>query len=57
MPEVVETFVEDGYQHARAVQKELLSNYDMDFSKHPRTGVDSEKNAFGVFLDSVPSGA
>lgn len=38
MPEVVETFVEDGYQHARAVQKELLSNYDMDFSKHRGCG-------------------
>lgn len=53
MPEVVETFVEDGYQHARAVQKELLSNYDMDFSKHPRTGVDSEK--MRLVFSSIPS--
>ncbi|KAA8819855.1 hypothetical protein CSQ85_03970 [Bifidobacterium rousetti] len=53
MPAVVSAFVADGYQAARNVQRELLSNYDMDFSKHPRTGVDGEK--VRLVFSSIPS--
>ncbi|QOL35356.1 ATP-binding protein [Bifidobacterium lemurum] len=54
MPAVVEGFIESGYAQARRIQNVLLSNYDMDFSKHPSKGVDVERIRL-VFSQAIPS--
>ncbi len=43
MPSAVQAFLDGGYQAAREVQLGLLSDYDMDFSKHPQAGGDVER--------------
>ncbi|QOL33139.1 ATP-binding protein [Bifidobacterium eulemuris] len=43
MPAAVDAFLNDGYQAARDIQTGLLSDYDMDFSKHPQAGGDVER--------------
>lgn len=43
MPAAVAAFVNDGYEASRDMQTALLSDYDMDFSKHPQAGGDVER--------------
>ena len=43
MPAAVSAFLDSGYRAVREVQRGLLSDYDMDFSKHPQAGSDVER--------------
>ena len=54
MPAVVRGFMDGGYVEARRLQRELLRNYDMDFSKHPAKGVDVERIRL-VFSQAMPA--
>lgn len=53
MPQAVVDFLEgdQDYEAARAVQKELLSQYDKDFSKHAKN---SEVERIRLAFDSIP---